>query len=49
MPAEYFCDEHCPITSNGVWLYIDGGRFSVAGSEYMGERAKTAFLKLLSK
>jgi hypothetical protein len=49
MPVDYFCDEHCPITSNGVWLYIVGGHFSVAGSQYMGERAKAAFPKLLSK
>lgn len=48
VPADYFCDDRqCPLTRDGIWLYIDRGHFSVAGSRYMVERSRDVFLKLL--
>lgn len=47
LPVDYLCDEQCPVVRDGAWLYIDGGHFSVAGARYMGDRAETAFIKLI--
>jgi peptidoglycan/LPS O-acetylase OafA/YrhL len=50
LPADYFCDEQCPIIRNGLWLYEEGGgHFTVAGAQYMGERAQTVFRTFLSE
>jgi hypothetical protein len=50
MPVDYFCDDdRCPIIRNGIWLYEEGGHFTVAGSQYMGERAQTVFRAFLSE
>jgi peptidoglycan/LPS O-acetylase OafA/YrhL len=48
-PVDYFCDEHCPIVRKGLWLYVDGGHFSVAGSQYMGQQAEGVFRTFLTK
>ena len=47
LPAEAFCDIECPIIRDGVWLYYNGGHFSVAGARYMAERAQPMFEALL--
>ena len=38
-PVDYFCDTECPTVKDGVWLYRDGNHFTVAGSQYMVQRA----------
>jgi peptidoglycan/LPS O-acetylase OafA/YrhL len=38
-PVDYFCDTKCPTVKDGIWLYRDENHFTVAGSEYMVERA----------
>jgi hypothetical protein len=39
LPVDYFCGSKCPTLKDGIWLYRDGNHFTVAGSEYMVERA----------
>jgi hypothetical protein len=46
-PADYLCDEECPVVKDGVWLYFDYAHFSVAGSRYMVTRAAEVFRKFL--
>jgi peptidoglycan/LPS O-acetylase OafA/YrhL len=42
-PTDYFCDETCPVVKDGVWLYSDHMHFSVAGSQYIVNRAADRF------
>jgi peptidoglycan/LPS O-acetylase OafA/YrhL len=48
-PEDYFCDRHCPVVKDGVWLYFDNVHFTVAGSKYMVTRAADVFRKFLSQ
>lgn len=48
LPVDYLCDQTCAITSNGLWLYQDEGHFTVAGSRFMGTRARTVLMNFLS-
>jgi peptidoglycan/LPS O-acetylase OafA/YrhL len=47
-PSEIFCDESCPIVNDGVWLFLDAGHFTVAGSQHMGRRARGIIDRFLS-
>jgi len=48
-PVDYFCDEECPVVRNGLWLYLDEGHFTRAGSQYMGQRAESVFREFLAR
>lgn len=39
-PYDYLCTETCPTYHDGHWLYWDRTHFTLAGSQYMVERAK---------
>jgi peptidoglycan/LPS O-acetylase OafA/YrhL len=46
-PVDYFCDDECPVVSDGIWLYYDLTHFTVAGSHYMVKRAEIPFTRFL--
>jgi peptidoglycan/LPS O-acetylase OafA/YrhL len=47
-PVDYFCGTECPTVKDGVWLYRDGDHFTVAGSDYMVERAERPISQFLT-
>jgi peptidoglycan/LPS O-acetylase OafA/YrhL len=47
-PSELFCDQDCPVVSNGVWLFMDPGHLTVAGSRRIGREARSAIDRFLS-
>jgi len=48
-PSHVYCDETCPIVrGDGVWLFLDPGHFTVAGSQLMGQRAAPVIHRFLS-
>ncbi|MGJ4997891.1 acyltransferase family protein [Bradyrhizobium sp. HKCCYLS3077] len=47
-PTEVYCDQHCPVVENGLWLFQDAGHFTVAGAQRMGERAAPIFATFLA-
>jgi peptidoglycan/LPS O-acetylase OafA/YrhL len=47
-PADVYCESDCPVVSDGLWLYLDSGHFTVAGSRRMGERAGAIIDRFLS-
>jgi peptidoglycan/LPS O-acetylase OafA/YrhL len=48
-PVDYFCDTRCPTVQDGVWLYRDRNHFTVAGSDYMVDRAKGPITEFLAR
>jgi peptidoglycan/LPS O-acetylase OafA/YrhL len=44
LPVDYLCDAQCPVVKDGAWLYIDGGHLSVAGAQYLEQRAEPALI-----
>jgi peptidoglycan/LPS O-acetylase OafA/YrhL len=47
-PTEVYCDQDCPVLSDGVWLFMDPGHFTVAGSQRMGREAHAVIDRFLS-
>jgi peptidoglycan/LPS O-acetylase OafA/YrhL len=47
-PSEVYCDQACPVVSDGVWLFMDPGHFTVAGSQRMGRQAHPVIDRFLS-
>ena len=47
LPVDFFCTDTCPVSSNGVSRYFDGGHLSVLGAREIGARADAVFRKLL--
>jgi len=50
-PADVYCkDDQCPaVRDDGIWLYHDPAHFTVAGSLYMGGRARAVFADFLGR
>lgn len=48
-PLEVYCDLTCPVVEDGVWLFLDPGHFTVAGSERMGRRANALIASFLDQ
>jgi peptidoglycan/LPS O-acetylase OafA/YrhL len=47
-PVDYFCDDNeCPTMNDGLWLYMDATHFTVAGSNFMVNRAEPALVRFL--
>jgi SGNH domain (fused to AT3 domains) len=47
-PSEVYCDQDCPVVSDGVWLFMDPGHLTVAGSRRMGREARSDIDRFLS-
>jgi peptidoglycan/LPS O-acetylase OafA/YrhL len=47
-PAQTYCEQGCPVVSDGVWLFLDPGHFTVAGAQLMGVRAKDIIDRFLA-
>jgi hypothetical protein len=47
-PSEVYCDQDCPVVSAGIWLFMDPGHFTVAGSQRMGRKAREVIDRFLS-
>jgi peptidoglycan/LPS O-acetylase OafA/YrhL len=48
-PAQIYCEQDCPVvSSDGVWLFLDPGHFTVAGAQLMGVRAKDIIDRFLA-
>jgi hypothetical protein len=47
-PVDYLCASECPTMDKGLWLYFDGTHFSVAGSQFMVQRAEKPLEQFLS-
>lgn len=49
-PTDVYCEnDRCPAMRDGVWLYRDTAHYTVAGSLYMGERARSVFADFLGR
>ncbi|MGM4885320.1 acyltransferase family protein [Tardiphaga sp. 604_B6_N1_1] len=48
-PVDYLCDQSCPSMKEGIWLYEDSGHFTVAGAQYIGQRAEKKLLDFLQR
>jgi peptidoglycan/LPS O-acetylase OafA/YrhL len=46
-PVDYLCDRSCPSMKDSIWLYEDSGHFTVAGAQYIGNRAERILLSFL--
>jgi len=47
-PSEVYCDQGCPVVAEGVWLFMDPGHFTIAGSQRMGREAHAVIERFLS-
>jgi SGNH domain (fused to AT3 domains) len=47
-PSEVYCDQDCPVVSAGIWLFMDSGHFTVAGSQRMGRKVREVIDRFLS-
>lgn len=47
LPIDYFCDTECPVTKDGVWLYIDRIHLTLAGAKYIIARNRRLFRKFI--
>ena len=44
---DYFCDQECPVTKDGIWLYTGRIHLSLAGADYMVGRSGEIFRRFL--
>jgi len=49
-PTDVYCEnDQCPAVRDGVWLYRDSAHYTVAGSLYMGARARAILADFLER
>lgn len=50
VPTDIYCEgDRCPVIRDGLWLYRDRSHYTMAGSLYMGGRARSVFADFLGR